>query len=858
MGETESASIAMREKLRRSLPALAGLILFVLALEVLRHQLKTASWHTLMTSTLNTPPRQLLAALLFTILNYAVLTGYDFLALASIGKKLPFWNVVSTSFLAYAFANNVGFAMLSGASVRHRFYSRFGITAGDLARIVISCSMTFWVGLLTLGGLSLAFRSFHQAGGMPASPLLVPIGWLLTAIAPAYLLLTAIRRSSLKIGNFEVPLPPARLALAQVLISIGDWVLAASVVFWLLPQNSVSFEKVLVAFLGAQILGLASHVPGGVGIFEGLMILLLGTYVDSGTLLSSLIAFRAVYYLLPLSVAILGLVADEVRERRAQAAHVTAAIGRVSKQFTPGAIAVITFIAGLVLLFSGATPAAEGRLALMDRFLPLGVLETSHFLGSVTGAALLLLSHGLARRLDAAYWMALAGLALGIVTSLLKGAGYEEASILAVVVCLLIASRGAFDRKAALFETRFSAAWIASVVAAVAASIWLGFFAFKHVEYSSDLWWQFALHGEASRFFRASVGASIAVLLFASARLMGFAPHEAPESTEADLTAAAAIVEKQKETRPNLVYLKDKALLFDSERKGFVMYGVQGRTWVALGDPVCVSSRIPEFIRLFLERCDDFGGTPVFYEVNKENMHHYADFGMSLIKVGEEARVDLRQFSLEGAQASKLRQAYRRIEKEKVSFRVLTPSEAATRMEELQAVSDDWLQGRPAEKGFSLGFFDRSYLSHFPIAIVEREGRIVAFANIWKGAEKEELSADLMRYHHEAPKGIMEPLFVHMLMWGKEQGYAHFSLGVAPMSGFEESPVAPLWMKLGIFLYEHGEAFYNFQGLRAFKEKFGPVWTPRYMASPGTLKLPRILADVAALVAGGYRRVLLK
>jgi phosphatidylglycerol lysyltransferase len=288
------------------------------------------------------------------------------------------------------------------------------------------------------------------------------------------------------------------------------------------------------------------------------------------------------------------------------------------------------------------------------------------------------------------------------------------------------------------------------------------------------------------------------------------------------------------------------------------MYGVQGRTWVALGDPVCELEHIPEFIRMFLERCDDFGATPVFYEVRKEYLHHYADFGMSLIKVGEEAVVDLHEFSLEGPQASRLRQAYRRLEKEKVSFRVLSSAEAIPRMDELEAISEDWLKDRPAEKGFSLGFFDRSYLSHFPIAVIETEGRIVAFANLWQTPGKEELAVDLMRYHHEAPKGIMEPLFVHMLMWGKSEGYERFSLGVAPMSGFEESPVAPLWMKLGIFLYEHGEPFYNFQGLRTFKEKFNPVWDPRYMASPGRLKLPRILADVAALVAGGYRRVLLK
>ena len=104
----------------------------------------------------------------------------------------------------------------------------------------------------------------------------------------------------------------------------------------------------------------------------------------------------------------------------------------------------------------------------------------------------------------------------------------------------------------------------------------------------------------------------------------------------------------------------------------------------------------------------------------------------------------------------------------------------------------------------------------------------------------------------------MEALFVHLMLWGKQQGYQWFSLGMAPLSGFEQSPVAPLWNRVGVFLYEHGESLYNFQGLRAYKEKFNPVWEPRYLACPGGLRLPRILADVSALVAGGYRRIFLK
>jgi phosphatidylglycerol lysyltransferase len=351
----------------------------------------------------------------------------------------------------------------------------------------------------------------------------------------------------------------------------------------------------------------------------------------------------------------------------------------------------------------------------------------------------------------------------------------------------------------------------------------------------------------------------VALALFGFAHLMRPAPHEAPEPADADLEAAGAAIAAQTSTFPYLVYLRDKAVLFDEDRKGFVMYGVQGRTWVALGDPVGPSDRLAGLVRLFLERCDDFGGVPVFYEVGKEGLHRYADFGLTFVKLGEEARVDLRSFSLEGSQASKHRQALKRLEKEGATFRIIPATEVPAVMGQLRAVSDDWLHERAGgEKGFSLGFFDATYVQRFPVAVVERHGRIEAFANVWPGAQKVELSLDLMRHHKDAPKGVMEALFVHLLRWGKEQGYAWFGLGMAPFSGFETSPVAPLWTRLGGFLYQHGERLYNFQGLRAYKEKFNPVWEPHYLAYPGGLALPRILADVAALIAGGYRRIFLK
>jgi phosphatidylglycerol lysyltransferase len=340
---------------------------------------------------------------------------------------------------------------------------------------------------------------------------------------------------------------------------------------------------------------------------------------------------------------------------------------------------------------------------------------------------------------------------------------------------------------------------------------------------------------------------------------MGPAPPEVDRPSDEDLEDAARVITSQRNTFPYLAYLRDKALLFNNDRTGFVMYGVQGRTWVALGDPIGPRDRWSELIRLFLERCDDFAGIPVFYEVRQETLHMYADFGLTFAKLGEEAKVDLANFTLDGSRGSRYRQAINRLERDQATFRVVPASEVPKLIPDLRAVSDDWLaQKAGGEKGFSLGFFDPAYLSHFPVALVERDGRICAFANLWAAEDKHELSVDLMRYHRDGPKGVMEAMLSHVMQWGKCQGYRWFMLGMAPLSGFETSPVAPLWARLGGFLYEHGEALYNFQGLRAYKEKFNPIWESHYLAYSGGFALPRILADVSALVAGGYRRILLK
>jgi phosphatidylglycerol lysyltransferase len=221
--------------------------------------------------------------------------------------------------------------------------------------------------------------------------------------------------------------------------------------------------------------------------------------------------------------------------------------------------------------------------------------------------------------------------------------------------------------------------------------------------------------------------------------------------------------------------------------------------------------------------------------------------------------VPLAAFSLEGGARRGLRRDHARLERAGCSFAVLPPEEVPPVLPELKAVSDAWLaEKHTREKGFSVGFFDEGYLRRFPVGIVRREGKLLAFVNILLGADKHELSLDLMRHRPEAPHGIMAYLFTELMLWGKREGYRWFSLGMAPLAGLESRPLAPRWNHLAGLVFHHGEHFYNFQGLRQFKEQFDPTWEPKYLASSSGLALPRILASIASLTSRGLRGAIAK
>ena len=841
-------------------PALA-LTLLAAAGWALSAQLAGHSFQEILDTLAAETERDLLLAFGLTAVNFAVLAGYDILALRYIGRPLPHVKAAFASFAGNAFSNTIGLSTLAGSSVRYRLYTSWGLTPGEVAKIVVFTTLTLWLGLFSIGGISFPLRPLPLPGWVPLPfHTTRPLGFLLLLPPLLYLLAASRKEPTWCIGKFELLLPEFKSALLQVVIASLDWALAAAVLYALLPPTAnVNFPLVLGAFLLGQIAGLISQVPGGLGVFESCLIFLLTPRIPAPTLFATLVAYRLVYYAAPLAVATALLGIRETIAARKTLNGILAFLGDWLPVVAPRALAVTTFLAGAILLFSGATPAVSSRLDWLENFLPLGVLEASHFMGSLAGVGLLILARGLLKRLDAAYYVTALVLFMGIIASLLKGLDYEEAFFLTLLLLALLPCHKFFYRKASLLSEGFTLGWITAIVLALGCSVLLGVMAYGDAALDRDLWWQFTFEDEASRFMRATVGILVGIVFVAGLRLMRSArPRYAP-ANEGDLLTVRALVAKSPNTFAHLAMLRDKSFLVSQDGKGFLMYAVAGRSWVCMGDPVGPPAARAELAWRFREMVDLYAGWTAFYQAGKDNLPLYLDLGLAIVKIGEEARVPLQEFSLAGQARKGLRYTRNMIEKEGCVFEVAPASATPELLPELRAVSDSWLASKHArEKKFSLGFFHEEYLSGCAMALVRREGRIVAFANLWECEGREELSVDLMRYAPDAPTSVMEYLYIMLMLWGREKGYQWFNLGMAPFSGLERHFLAPTWTRLGGMLYSYGGTLYNFQGLRRFKDKFDPVWESKYLACPGGTVPPRVLANIATLVSGGMRGVIVK
>ena len=836
---------------------LATLLVFGAVVLVLHHQLARLHVKSVLQHLHAIPRARVLAALGFTALSYWLLTTYEVLALRYLRRAIPYTRILFTSFIAYSFGHTLGFAAFTGAAIRFRLYATACISAIDVATISAFCSLSLGIGLATVAGLSLLLAPAHAARVLHLyHTWSLLVGALLLAAVVAYALWACLARGKLEIRGWALRAPGAAIGLAQIGLSVMDLSLSSAVLWSLLPQQThIGFVTFIGVYAAAVIAGIASHVPGGVGVFEAVMLFALPG-VPAEALLGSLLAYRCVYYLVPLVCGTLLFGAKELSAQRSALARAQELASLYIAPVVPQIAGALTFLAGALLLFSGATPALDERLEFLDQFLPLAVLEVSHLGGSLVGLGLLVLSRALFRRVQAAYYISAWLLVAGMFASLLKGLDFEEAILLGLVLGVLMLGRRAFYRPTAVLSERFTPVWVVSIAGVIVMAVWIGIVSHRHVSYSDELWWTFALYGNAPRMLRAS----LAVIVLGSAyvllnMLRPARPQPAVAGPE-ELARARTLIALSDVTLANAALTGDKRLLFSDGGDAFVMYQIAGHSWIALGDPVGSQQGAEELVWRLREISDHHGGETVFYQAGPERLALYVDLGLAALKIGEEARVPLEEFSLEGAARAELRQSHRRAQRDGATFEVVPPEAIEPLLPVLQRISTAWLTSKSTgEKRFSVGAFSPQYLRQFPLAVVRCGGAPAAFANLWTTQTRAELSVDLMRFGPEAPRSAMDYLFVELMQWGREAGFRSFNLGMAPLSGLETHPLAPAWHRVGNFIFRHGEHFYNFDGLRRYKAKFDPQWEPRYLVARGGIALPRVLIDVSVLIAGGMKEL---
>ncbi len=541
------------EKLSHVIGSVVVLLIFAGAAWLLYHELRHYRVRDIRHGLSMIPAGRVWLAVGLTALNYLILIGYDFLAVRSIRHPLALGRIALASFTGFATSYNFG-ALLGGTSVRYRLYSAWGLSAVDILRLVLMLGLTFWFGIFGLAGVLFLVDPFPIPAGLALPFATVqPLGWGLLVLTVGYLGLTVFWKRPIRFRNTQVSLPGPGISALQLAIAAADLIVAAAILYVLLPAGfGLNYFEFLGIYLLAVVAVILTHVPGGVGVFE-LMVLKLAGAQSNEQLVAALLIFRAVYYLLPLLISAVLLAGHELLLRRRATERLLEGLYDAASAAAPSLLAYAAFAAGAILLFSGALPVLPSRLGRLAQTIPLPLMELSHFLASLAGTGLLLVARGLQRRLASAWRLTIGLLAVGIAGSLLKGFDYEEALVLAVVLAVLASCRQEFYHQGSLVHMRFPTGWMTAVVLVVLASVWLGLFAYRHVDDLAGVWSYFALRADDSRFLRASLGVAVMLLLIVVRRTARRRPGKrcrSPRRTGMPSRRSSATRRRQRPTWP--------------------------------------------------------------------------------------------------------------------------------------------------------------------------------------------------------------------------------------------------------------------------------------------------------------------
>lgn len=531
--------------------------------------------------------------------------------------------------------------------------------------------------------------------------------------------------------------------------------------------------------------------------------------------------------------------------------------------------AILTALVGVVNLLSAVTPNLYGRNHWLKEFLPFEIRATGHIFAALTGFILLALATNLLRRKRVAWMLTVSLLIISIISHLLKGWDYEESILSGVLLLQLISMRHIFTAQS---DRPSVARGVRVLIGALLFTLAYGTVGFYLLDdkFTENFNWGEAILQTLAMFFtednwglqpKSRFGEFFANSIYViAASTITFAVVMLLQPVFLRQTATISEQRKAKEivqqygrsSLAPLTLLSDKSYYFSPSGRSVIAYVPKGRGAIALGDPIGPIEDRTEVISSFQEFCQRNDWYPAFYQTLPDDIDLYRSLGFKVLKIGEEAIVDLPTFTLQGKAGKNFRPSINRLTKLGYQVSFHQPPISSELLHQLKSVSDEWLRMvQGSEKHFSLGWFDEVYLRECEIAVVYTpDGKIDAFTNLLPEYQLNEVTIDLMRHRHAMENGTMDFLFTSLLQHFKDEGYDSFNFGLSALAGVGEKPESQRLEKGLRYLYEHLNRFYNFQGLHAYKEKYHPRWEGRYLVYPSLTALPDVVVALIRADSG--------
>ena len=759
-------------------------------------------------------PLNVICLALFGFIAVAPMIFYDSILNKELNQKQKLSYLLETSWTINSLNNMIGFAGLVDIGLRYSFY-------GDEERPEKSMQGISRVIPYFMSGFSLfALISLVLTELFPVS-FDIKQYWPALLGASLYLpivLLVSNRKKWVYFGQLD-----GKTILSLVLASALDWACVISfflLVGYILGYNLPIYD-VIPLFMIAITIGIMSMIPGSLGSFDLIMVSgLVGLGIDKAQALSWLLVFRLFYYVLPFCLGVVLFLKNMG--------------GRLNEKYLGipqkviEALSAIVLVWGLrlfgfFLIVSAIVPQELGHLPLLRELTP----STGQFVfqlpSIVLGVLFFLLARLVKRRLK--FTLTLATV-LGLVSLVYLNIGsFSLPSSLFLMVLLFLVwwNKDTFVRRHYIY------AWedCYKDISYIGGSFFLTLvllghlnphhvFKLKHLSHLVTHWIHF-------------LGLSLILVI-----LYVLVLRESNKIKE----NFGEVFDKQRyqdfiATIPNLnldaalAFLGDKYLYWyqeDGQDKVVFQFAIENNKCVVMSDPLAHLGYLEKGLSQFLAEAEDANISVIFYEVNQETTLLLHEYGYDFMKFGETAQVSLDEFTTEGKHGKKYRTVVNKLENKGYQFQVLQPPFDKKMLNTLKEISDSWLDGRQ-EKGFSLGYFDEKYIQLTPIALVsDEEDNIQAFVTFLASNGPNEASIDLMRYDLKtAPNGIMDYLFVKLLLHFKEEGVTYFDLGMAPLSNVGTEKHSFLQEKVAYLIYAFTNRFYSFSGLRQYKQKFNPI-----------------------------------